>query len=269
MAMIENLGETGLRVLVFMFVFSVMSVFEFALPRRKRALTRVRRWSTNLAIFGLATGLVRLLAFLAWPVAGAAAAIAAYEMGWGLFNWLDWPVWIELVLTIVLLDFFIWFQHLASHHIQILWRLHRVHHADRDFDLTTALRFHPIEIALSAAYKFGLIFLLGPTAIAVITFEIILNGSAMFNHANARLPLWLDKILRQIIVTPDMHRVHHSVYKDEHDTNFGFFLSIWDRLFQTYSAQPRDGHDSMEIGLEKWRTDDPSKFTWSLLLPFR
>lgn len=266
---IAGLSETTLRIIVFIFIFSVMAGWEMALPRRARTLTRMRRWSTNLAIFGLATLFVRLLAFLAVPVAGAVAALQAQRLGWGLFNYTDLPTWSEFILAVMLLDLAVWFQHVVSHHVPLIWRFHRVHHADRDFDLTTALRFHPVEIALSALYKVGIIFLLGPAALAVIAFEILLNGSAMFNHANVKLPLWLDTWLRCLFVTPDMHRVHHSIHKNEHNTNFGFFLSLWDRAFRTYRAQPRNGHTGMEVGLSSWRSDAPSKFSWSMFLPFR
>jgi sterol desaturase/sphingolipid hydroxylase (fatty acid hydroxylase superfamily) len=149
-----------------------------------------------------------------------------------------------------------------------LWRLHRVHHSDRDLDVTTAIRFHPLEIALSMGIKIGLVYVMGPSAVAIVLFEILLNGSAMFNHANIKLPLWLDHSLRLVLVTPDMHRVHHSVHRAEHDSNYGFALSIWDRMFGTYIAQPAMGHDAMDIGLE-WQDDRPTKFGWTLWLPFR
>ena len=266
---IAGFSETTLRIGAFAVIFVMMAGLEIVRPRRVRSETRLRRWSTNLAIFGTATILIRLLAFLALPVAATIAALQAERLGWGVFNDLDLPAWSEMVLAIMLLDLAVWFQHVISHHVPVIWRFHRVHHADRDFDLTTALRFHPVEIALSALYKVGIVFLLGPTILAVIMFEILLNGSAMFNHANVKLPLWLDTILRKLFVTPDMHRVHHSIHKHEHDTNYGFFLSIWDRIFQTYCAQPKRGHTDMDIGLSNWQTDAPSKFTWSMLLPLR
>ena len=167
----------------------------------------------------------------------------------------------------LIFDFAIWLQHLITHKVPLLWRLHRVHHADVDMDVTTAIRFHPVEIALSMLLKIGLVYLLGPAAIAIVIFEIILNGTAMFNHSNLALPAGLDRIMRKVLVTPDMHRVHHSVQRSEHDSNYGFCLSIWDQLFGTYIEQPKDGHDAMQVGLE-WQDDRPSKLGWSLALPF-
>ncbi|MEE4188932.1 MAG: sterol desaturase family protein, partial [Roseobacter sp.] len=185
----------------------------------------------------------------------------------GLFNEIDLPFRLEVLAVVLILDFAIWLQHLITHKVPILWRLHRVHHADVDMDVTTAIRFHPVEIALSMLLKIGLVYALGPAAIAVVIFEIVLNGTAMFNHSNLALPQWLDRLVRQVFVTPDMHRVHHSVHREEHDSNYGFSLSLWDRLFGTYIAQPAAGHEAMEVGLQ-WQDDRPSKLGWSLALPF-
>ncbi|MEM7320774.1 MAG: sterol desaturase family protein, partial [Pseudomonadota bacterium] len=171
------------------------------------------------------------------------------------------------LVAILCLDFAIWLQHLVTHKVPVLWRLHRVHHADRDMDVTTAVRFHPVEIALSMGLKIGLVYGLGPSALAVLLFEILLNGTAMFSHANLAVPQWLDRVLRWVIVTPDMHRVHHSVKRSEHDSNYGFALSVWDRIFHTYQAQPAKGHDDMTVGLN-WQDDRPSRLGWSLALPF-
>ena len=204
---------------------------------------------------------------IALPLLAVGAALDAQAQGWGLFNAVAWPAWLEIIVAILILDFLIWGQHLITHKVPILWRLHRVHHADVDMDVTTAIRFHPVEIALSMILEIGVVYLLGPAAIAVIVFEILLNGTAMFNHANLRLPLWLDAIVRRVLVTPDMHRVHHSVHRDEHDSNYGFALSIWDRMFGTYIAQPREGHDDMAVGLE-WQDDRPARLGWALSLPF-
>ena len=173
------------------------------------------------------------------------------------------------MIAIALLDLAIWFQHFVSHKAPLLWRLHRVHHADRDLDASSALRFHPVEIALSAAYKLGIVLLLGPAILAAVLFEVILNASAMFNHANLAMPRWLDTILRTVLVTPDMHRVHHSIHRREHDTNYGFCLSIWDRLFRTYTAEPEGGHTGMTIGLKEYQVDDTQRFGWSLWLPVK
>ena len=259
-------NETLIRFGVFLGLFSLFALVEALLPRRTRTQTRKQRWVTNWGITLANTALIRVMAFLL-PVLAVGAAIDAANQGWGLFNALSLPTWIEVVAAILILDFIIWAQHLITHKVPILWRLHRVHHADVDMDVTTAIRFHPIEIGLSMLIKIGAVYLLGPAALAVILFEIILNGTAMFNHANIRLPLWLDAIVRRVMVTPDMHRVHHSVHRHEHDSNYGFSLSIWDRMFGTYIAQPEGGHDDMAVGLE-WQDDRPAKLGWSLALPF-
>ena len=259
-------NETLIRFGVFLGLFGLFAAAETLAPRRVRTQSRGTRWFTNWGITVANTVLLRLMAF-ALPLLAVGAAIDAQAQGWGLFNALLLPTWIEVVAAILILDFIIWAQHLVTHKVPLLWRLHRVHHADVDMDVTTAIRFHPVEIALSMLIKIGAVYLLGPAAIAVILFEIILNGTAMFNHANIRLPLWLDAIVRRVLVTPDMHRVHHSVHRNEHDSNYGFALSIWDRLFGTYIPQPAAGHDDMEVGLE-WQDDRPSRLAWSLALPF-
>jgi sterol desaturase/sphingolipid hydroxylase (fatty acid hydroxylase superfamily) len=202
------------------------------------------------------------------PVAAVAAAFFAKERGLGLLNQVDWPYWLKVVIALLVLDLAIWFQHLVSHKVPIFWRLHQVHHADRDFDVTTAVRFHPVEIALSMLWKIVVVIPLGASPFAVFLFEVILNACAMFNHANIALPAWLDRPLRLFIVTPDMHRVHHSVLLSEHDRNYGFNLSLWDRLFGTYLAQPKAGHQGMTIGLTPYQSEAPTRFGWSLLLPF-
>lgn len=258
--------EAQIRLLVFIGLFGVFACLEALWPRRVRTQKRTRRWLTNWTIVALDTLMLRLLALMP-PFLAVGAAIDAQAQGWGLLNWTQLPMWLEIALAILILDFVIWAQHLITHKVPLLWRLHRVHHADVDFDVTTAIRFHPIEIGLSMLLKIGVVYLLGPSALAVVLFEVILNGTAMFNHANLRLPLWLDRAVRTVFVTPDMHRVHHSVHRSEHDSNYGFSLSIWDRLFGTYIAQPQDGHDEMKIGLQ-WQDDRPAKLGWSLWLPF-
>jgi len=258
--------EATIRLVVFMGLFALFAALEALAPRRVRSQPRSTRWVTNWSITVLNTLTLRAMAF-ALPLLAVGAAIDARAQDWGLFNMLFWPDWIEIILSILILDFAIWLQHLITHKIPILWRLHRVHHADVDIDVTTAIRFHPVEIALSMVLKIGLIYLLGPAALAVVLFEILLNGTAMFNHANVRLPLAFDAVLRKVLVTPDMHRVHHSVKRHEHDSNYGFALSVWDHLLRTYVAQPEAGHDAMQIGLE-WQDDRPSRLGWSLLLPF-
>ena len=259
-------NEALIRLSIFLGLFAVLALIETLVPRRVRSQTRQRRWFTNWGLTIANTLALRALA-LVLPFLAVGAAIDAQAQGWGLFNATSWPMWIEVVLAMLILDFIIWAQHLITHKIPLLWRLHRVHHADVDMDVTTAIRFHPVEIALSMILKIGMVYLLGPAAIAVILFEIILNGSAMFNHANIRLPLSVDRIVRRVLVTPDMHRVHHSVHRHEHDSNYGFSLSIWDQMFGTYIAQPAEGHDDMQVGLQ-WQDDRPSKLGWSLSLPF-
>lgn len=260
-------NEALIRLSVFLGLFTLFAVIESLAPRRVRTQPRSTRWITNWAITILNTITLRALA-LALPLLAVGAAVDAGNQGWGLFNTLGWPTWVEVVLAILIFDFAIWFQHLVTHKVPFLWRFHRVHHADRDIDVTTAIRFHPIEIAFSMILKIGLVYLLGPSALAIILFEIILNGTAMFNHANIKLPLGVDAVVRLFLVTPDMHRVHHSDERAEHDSNYGFSLSIWDRMFGTYIAQPEKGHENMTIGL-RWQDDRPSKLGWSLWLPFR
>jgi len=258
--------ETAIRLSVFIGLFVLFALIEAVIPRRSRPEPRQKRWFVNWGLTILDTLTLRLMA-IALPVMSVGAAVDAGVNGWGLFNAFAWPSWLEVVLAMLILDFAIWAQHLITHKIPLLWRLHQVHHSDRDMDVTTAIRFHPLEIALSMLLKIGLIYLLGPTAFAVILFEIILNGSALFNHANIRLSPRVDAIVRTVLVTPDMHRVHHSVYREEHDSNYGFSLSIWDRIFHTYVAQPKDGHDDMVIGL-RWQDKRPSNLIWNLKLPF-
>jgi sterol desaturase/sphingolipid hydroxylase (fatty acid hydroxylase superfamily) len=239
------------------------------LPKRTLVAPKGRRWLTNLGISVTAGLVLRFMAALAVPVAAIAAAFYAQENHIGLLNNVAWPEWMKVAIALVVLDLAIWAQHLASHKIPILWRLHKVHHADRDIDVTTAVRFHPVEIALSMVWKIVVVVPLGASPLSVFLFEVILNACAMFNHANIALPLWLDRIVRVFIVTPDMHRVHHSVLRREHDTNYGFNLSVWDRLFRTYKAQPEGGHLGMTIGLTPYQSEEPTRFGWSLLLPFR
>ncbi|WP_159974888.1 sterol desaturase family protein [Roseobacter cerasinus] len=259
-------NEAILRLGVFLGLFALLATLEALAPRRLRNQPRRRRWITNWSITIVNTLTLRLLAF-PLPLLAVGAAMDAQTQGWGVFNKVGWPVWLEVGIAILLLDFAIWLQHLITHKVPILWRLHRVHHADVDMDVTTAIRFHPVEIALSMVLKIGLVYLIGPAALAVIIFEILLNGTAMLNHANIRLPLWIDAVVRRALVTPDMHRVHHSVHRDEHDSNYGFALSIWDQMFGTYIAQPKAGHEQMQVGLA-WQDDRPSRLGWSLTLPF-
>ncbi|MCP5073465.1 MAG: sterol desaturase family protein [Rhodobacteraceae bacterium] len=259
--------EATIRLSLFLGLFVLFAAAETLVPRRKRRQGRGSRWLTNWGLVVLDTALLRLMA-LTLPLLAVGAAVDANAKGWGLFNTVNLPGWLEVLLAVVILDFLIWGQHVITHKIPILWRLHRVHHADRDMDVTTAIRFHPIEISLSMLLKIGAVYALGPSALAVILFEILLNGCAMFNHANLNLPPNLDRLTRLLLVTPDMHRVHHSNLRAEHDSNYGFSLSIWDRVFGTYNDQPQGGHDGMTVGLN-WQDDAPARLGWSLMLPFQ
>ena len=260
-------NELILRLGFFLGLFSLFALAETLAPRRARVQPRGHRWLTNWSITVLNTLTLRALA-VGLPLLAVGAALDAAQNGWGFFNTVAWPLWLEFLLAVLIFDLAIWAQHLITHKVPVLWRLHRVHHADRDMDVTTAIRFHPVEIALSMILKIGLVYLMGPSAVAVIAFEILLNGTALFNHANLRLPPTVDRVLRMVLVTPDMHRVHHSVHRHEHDSNYGFALSVWDRIFGTYTPQPEAGHDAMTVGLE-WQDDRPSALGWSLALPFR
>ncbi len=258
--------EASIRLGFFFGIFVVVALWELFAPRRALTMSRAVRWVNNLGLVVLDTIILRLL----FPAAAVGMAAFAAEQGWGLLNHFHIPYWLSILAAVVAMDFVIWVQHVMVHAVPVLWRLHRVHHADPDYDLTTAARFHPIEIILSMLIKFATIVVLGPPVAAVILFEVILNGMAMFNHGNIRLPASVDRWLRLVLVTPDMHRVHHSVEDDETNSNFGFNLSWWDRLFGTYRAQPRGGHKDMLIGIRHYRT--PREVSWlpgMLALPFR
>ena len=258
-------SEATVRLSVFAGVFIIMAIAEAMWPRKKRTQPRFSRWFTNMGMVVLDSIAVRVI----FPIVAVGVAQYATSKGWGLLNLIALPFWLKVVVSVILLDMAIYWQHVASHKIPMLWQVHRVHHVDRDIDVSTGNRFHPIEIVLSMLYKFVIIFILGPAAFGVFLFEVLLNGSAMFNHANVRLPLGLDKVVRMLFVTPDMHRVHHSFHKDETDSNYGFNLAIWDRIFGTYIDQPRDGHDDMVIGMKKFQDDKPTNIIWSLLFPFK
>lgn len=247
-----------------MLLFAILAVGEAIFPRRQRLMPRFKRWRTNILIILLDSAALRLMG----PIAALAAASYAMQHHIGLFNWTDWPIWLEFILALILLDLAIYGQHIATHKIPLLWALHKVHHMDRDFDVTTAIRFHPVEIILSMLYKSVLVLLLGPSLLAVFVFALLLNLCAMFNHSNLRLPDWLDKRLRLFLVTPDMHRVHHSTVPQETNSNYGFSIAMWDRIFGTYAAQPAAGHDDMTIGLAEYQTESPADLWWSLKIPF-
>jgi sterol desaturase/sphingolipid hydroxylase (fatty acid hydroxylase superfamily) len=258
--------EPAIRLGFFVGVFAVIATWELLAPRRGLTVAKGLRWSANLGLVVLNTILLRL----ALPLAAVGMAAFAPAHGWGLLNHFAVPLWLAVPAAVIAMDFVIWLQHVMVHAVPPLWRLHRVHHADLDYDLTTGARFHPIEIFLSMGIKFTAIVVLGPPVVAVVVFEVLLNATAMFNHGNIRLPAALDRVLRWVVVTPDMHRVHHSVEDDETNSNFGFNLPWWDRLFGTYRAQPRAGHEAMTIGIHGHR--DPgevARLPGMLMLPFR
>ena len=255
--------ETALRFGVFIGAFVLFALLETLFPRRKRRATRMRRWSTNLGLSLINTVALRLLG----PFVAVGAAAWASTANIGLLHQINLPDGFSILIAIILLDLAIYGQHVATHRIPLLWRLHRVHHTDTDLDASSGLRFHPVEILLSMLYKCVIVLALGPGVIAVIVYEILLNASAMFNHANLSLPRWLDTPLRAIVVTPDMHRIHHSIEMDETNSNYGNALSIWDRLFRTYRPAPRAGQTDMTLGLIEWQDDRPGQLLWSLKNP--
>lgn len=258
--------EPVLRATAFIAVLLVMATWEVLAPRRKLTASKPLRWANNLALVALDTAIVRLL----FPAGAIGVAAFADAHAWGVLSLVALPTWAEGLFAVVALDFVIWLQHVMVHAVPALWRLHRVHHADPDYDLTTGARFHPIEIVLSMLIKFTAIIVIGPAVLAVMVFEVVLNATSTFNHGNVRLPLALDRVLRCFVVTPDMHRVHHSVEDDETNSNFGFNLPWWDFLFGTYRAQPRSGHTGMTIGIRDYT--QAGEVTWlpgMLLLPFK
>jgi sterol desaturase/sphingolipid hydroxylase (fatty acid hydroxylase superfamily) len=257
--------EPQLRLAAFAAILAIMAVWEVVAPRRAQRVGRRVRWPSNIALVVIDTLLVRF----ALPTTAVGLALLAEARGWGLFNALDFPAWAAIPLAVVLLDFAIYLQHVLFHAVPALWRLHRMHHADLEFDVTTGTRFHPIEILISMTIKFAVIAALGAPAAAVLIFEVLLNATSMFNHGNVRLPAWLDRVLRWIVVTPDMHRVHHSINVAETNSNFGFNLPWWDRLFGTYRGQPTLGHEGMTIGIEQFRDPGELRIDRMLLQPFR
>ncbi len=256
--------EPIVRGAIFLAVLLGMAVWELSAPRRRREIPRLLRWSNNIALVVIDTILLRVT----FPVLAVGAAVLAEERGWGLFHALEVPVLLAGVLGFLALDLAIYLQHVLFHAVPVLWRLHRMHHADLEFDVSTGLRFHPVEILLSMGIKLGVVAALGPPALAVLVFEVVLNATSLFNHSNVRLG-GADRIVRLFVVTPDMHRVHHSVRPSETNRNFGFNLPWWDRLFGTYTAQPRDGHEGMTIGLGEFRTRRDLWLDRMLLQPFR
>jgi len=257
--------EAAIRLGAFITVFSTMALWEAAAQRRPRSYSRFRRWPSNLVIVALNTALVRILL----PATAVSLALAGEKRGWGLLNNMPVAPWMAVVVSVVLLDAAIYLQHVMFHAVPALWRVHRMHHADLDFDVTTGARFHPIEIVLSMLIKFTLVVALGAPALGVLVFEVLLNATSMFNHGNGRMPVRLDHYLRWFVVTPDMHRVHHSIVVNETNSNFGFNWPWWDRLLGTYRDQPAAGHEAMTIGIEQFRETRELWLDRMLLQPFR
>ncbi len=257
--------EQLIRLSFFLGVFTLVAVAEVFSPRRRLSVSKALRWMNNLSLVALNTLVLRLL----FPAAAVGVAAFAENSGWGLLNHYQPPFFLAVIISVVVMDMVIYLQHVMVHAVPALWRLHMVHHVDPDFDVTTGSRFHPIEIILSMLIKFATIAVLGPPVIGVVIFEVLLNATAMFNHGNLRLPNRLDQVLRWFVVTPDMHRVHHSVIPSETNSNFGFNLPWWDRIFGTYQAQPKAGHAEMTIGIRGFQ--DLKKISWlpgMLALPF-
>jgi sterol desaturase/sphingolipid hydroxylase (fatty acid hydroxylase superfamily) len=265
---IFGLSEGAIRLTAFLVIFGGMALLELWSPRLERAefhgALKSKRWLTNISILVVSSLILRV----AFPAAAVGVAIWANVNGFGLFNLSPLNPIFAGIFCFIILDFAVWFEHVMSHKWQWLWRIHRVHHSDTGFDVTTALRFHPLEIIVSMLWKGAIVALLGAPVLAVLFFEIVLNGSAMFNHANVKLPLGFDRLVRLAIVTPDMHRIHHSQYVSETNSNYGFNFSIWDRLFGTYTAEPQTGMLGLKIGLTEFDQTSAAKFSWALKLPF-
>ena len=258
-------NEPLIRLAAFAGIFAAMATWEILAPRRDQKLGRGTRWPGNIGMVVLDTVLVRLI----FPTTAVGLALIAEARGWGLFHALDLPGWAGVLLAVMGLDLAIYLQHVLFHAVPVLWRLHRMHHADQEIDVTTGARFHPIEILLSMGIKLGVVAALGPPVVAVLAFEVLLNATAMFNHSNVRMPLWLDRALRWLVVTPDMHRVHHSIAARETNSNFGFNLPWWDRLFGTYRGQPAAGHAAMTIGIDQFREPAEQRLDRMLTQPCR
>ncbi len=256
--------EVAYRIGVFLIVFVIMALWELMAPRRRLTVSKLERWMNNLSIIAIDN----LVVYLLMPAIAIKTALAAQQHGWGLLNNLELPYFASLVIGVLFLDMVIYLQHLMFHAVPLLWRFHMMHHADLDIDVTTGLRFHPVEILISMGIKVAAVAAMGPPVISVLIFEIILNATAMFNHSNVRMPEKIDAFLRLLVVTPDMHRVHHSVTIRETNSNFGFNFPWWDRIFGTYRAQPAAGHEGMTIGLAQYRDRSQVTLPRLLVLPF-
>ena len=258
-------SEAWIRFAAFACVLTVLVLWELIAPRRSQLLSRGSRWPSNFEVVLLDTVLLRLL----FPTTAIGLALICEARGWVLFHVLALPAWATVPLAVIALDLAIYLQHVMFHAVPALWRLHRMHHADLEFDISTGVRFHPIEIVLSMGIKLGVVAALGTPALAVLIFEVLLNATSMFSHSNVHIPFWLDRILRWIVITPDMHRVHHWIIVRETNSNFGFNLPWWDRLFGTYRAQPAAGHTDMTIGIEQFREAGEQRLDRMLTQPFR
>jgi sterol desaturase/sphingolipid hydroxylase (fatty acid hydroxylase superfamily) len=257
--------EPAIRLGGFVAILLLMALWEALAPRRHQTIGRLRRWPGNLGVVALNAALIRLIL----PTATVGVALFAEARGWGLLHVLATPGWFSILASLILLDLTIYIQHVVFHAVPLLWRLHRMHHADLEFDVTTGVRFHPVEIVLSMIIKLGIVTALGAPALGVLAFEVLLNATSMFSHGNIALPPRLDRVLRLFVVTPDMHRVHHSIERRETDSNFGFNLPWWDRLFGTYRAAPAAGHDGMTIGISHFRDEKELRLDRMLLQPLR
>jgi len=258
-------SELMIRLGIFISMFVVVATWEVVAPRRRRVASLGTRWPSNLGVAALNTLLARVVA----PAGVVGLALVADALGWGMMNQVSLPFWLAVALSVLMLDLAIYLQHVLFHAVPVLWRLHRMHHADLDFDVTTGVRFHPIEILLSLGIKLCVVAALGLPAVAALIFEVLLNATALFNHGNVRLPHQVDRFLRLIVVTPDMHRVHHSVLPEETNSNFGFNFPWWDRLLGTYRAQPVSGHDAMTIGIDQFRESRELRLDRMLVQPFK
>ena len=254
--------EAQIRLSIFLGILITMSALEALFPARDRVQARGRRWGTNFGLVVIDTLAIRLV----FPVIAVGAALWAQGQDWGVFNIVSLPIWAKILLAVLILDMMIYWQHVAFHKIPMFWRLHKVHHADRDLDASSGLRFHPVEIILSMLYKMVIVVALGAPVLAVIIFEILLNACAVFNHANVRLPRWIERPLRQIMVTPALHRIHHSIIERETNSNYGFSVIWWDKIFKSYTDTPSG---TLTLGLSEYQTDEPSGLIWSLTAPFR
>lgn len=256
--------ESVLRLGVFLGFFVVLAVLELLIPRRRLRYSKIQRWASNIGLSIFNTIFLRIVI----PIAGVGTALLASDKSWGLLSQIELPVWLSALIFIILFDVTIYWQHRIYHKVPILWRFHRMHHTDMDYDFTTGSRFHPLSILISTLIKVGLILLWGPPAVVVVLAEVILNATSMFNHSNIKLPVWLDQRLRKVIVTPDMHRIHHSVERREHDKNFGFNLSCWDRLFSSYLENAEKDQTEMDIGIKGFQDKKSLNMFTLLFQPF-